>query len=421
MKPSTSSSSNDSAELLRKSINDSILNDIDQMVELRRDLHANPELAGEEHRTSELLSSRLADMGLELRPLPDTGVVADLHVGAPDDSWIAIRADIDCVPIADLKEVAWRSTRDGCCHACGHDAHATMALFAARSMAAQRKSIQEYGASHNVRFVFQPAEETATGACELIDAGVLEGVNGMIALHCDPFLDVGQIGLRHGPITSNTCTFRITITGEGGHSARPHQAIDPIPAAVNLVSLLYQLAPRSMDSRYPMCLSITSVTAGEAFNAIPGEAVICGNLRTERMQDQLQIKDAIDSCIRGITEATGCTAHIEYPYNAPATDNHLFTNTLLKESAVEVVGSDGIIDIDLASMGGEDFAYYQQHVPGSMARLGTGNGPADKRKPLHSPQFDIDESALPVGARLLAGAAMNCLFPTHRSEDQSHS
>ena len=421
MNHSPSPSSNPSFQDLWKSLDDSIRSTCDEMVSVRRDLHANPELAGEEHRTTELLSSRLKEMGLDLRSVPGTGVVADLHVGAPDHSWIALRADIDCVPISDLKEVAWRSTNDGCCHACGHDAHTTMALFAAGSMVEHRKLIEASEPQRNVRFIFQPAEETATGACELIEAGVLEGVKGLMALHCEPFLDVGQIGLRHGPITSNTCTFRITITGEGGHSARPHQTVDPIPAAVNLVSLLYQLAPRSMDSRYPMCISITSVTAGEAFNAIPGEAVICGTLRTERMDDQIQVKQSINACIRGVTEATGCTAEVEYPYTAPATDNHSSTNRLLQESAANIVGHDGIINIDLASLGGEDFGYYQQHVPGSMARLGTGHGPKEKRKPLHSPRFDIDESALPVGARLLAGAAMKSLFPTTRSEDQSCS
>ncbi|MEE2906812.1 MAG: amidohydrolase [Planctomycetota bacterium] len=376
------------------------------MIAFRRDLHAHPELAGEEHRTTDLLAAHLEKTGLALQSLPGTGVVADLHVGAPDDSWMAIRADIDCVPIEDEKAVAWRSKRDGRCHACGHDAHTTMALFAAESLAINRAALEAANPSANIRFVFQPAEETATGAKEMINAGVLEGVFGMVALHCDPYLDVGQIGLRTGPITSFMTTFRIKITGEGGHSARPHEVVDPIPAAINAVSMLYQLAPRSMDSRYPMCVTVTSVKAGQAYNAIPDEAIICGTLRAGRVEDEHQVRKAIDRCLRGVCEATGCHATIEYPYTAPATDNHHGATTLIERAAHGVVGIDGIVHIELPSLGGEDFAYFQRQVPGSMARLGTGSGPVSDRRPLHSPRFDIDESALSIGARLLAGAAV---------------
>ncbi|MDG2422678.1 MAG: amidohydrolase [Phycisphaerales bacterium] len=378
----------------------------EDMVAFRRDLHAHPEPAGQEHRTTACLAERLQKHGLELRPLPGTGVVADLHVGAPDDAWMAVRADIDCVPIDDEKNVPWRSTIEGHCHACGHDAHTTMALFAAESLAAHRSDLESANLAANVRFVFQPAEETATGARDMIEAGVLDGVSGMVALHCDPFLDVGQVGLRTGPITSHMSTFRITLTGAGGHSARPHEVIDPVPAAINAVSMLYQLAPRSMDSRYPMCLSVTSIHAGNAFNAIPDEAVICGTLRAGRLEDEQKVRQAIDRCLRAACEATGCTVSIEYPYRSPATNNDHGANQLIEHAAQNVVGNEGIIQIDLPSLGGEDFAYFQQHVPASMARLGTGSGPEADRQPLHSPRFDINETALPIGARLLAGAAI---------------
>ncbi|MBG84441.1 MAG: N-acyl-L-amino acid amidohydrolase [Phycisphaerae bacterium] len=378
----------------------------EQMVRFRRDLHAHPELAGEEFRTTDRLAERMNALGYDLHDLPGTGVVADLHVGGPDDRWMAIRSDIDCVPIDDEKSVSWRSRNKGRCHACGHDAHATMALFAGEALASQRLTLEEMKLGANLRIIFQPAEETAMGAKQLITAGVVNGVQNMVALHCDPFLDVGSIGIRSGPITSCMSTFRITISGEGGHSARPHEAIDPVPAAVNVASMLYQLAPRSMDSRYAMCLTITSLTAGEAFNAIPDKAVLCGTLRAGRAEDLEKVKKAMDRCIRGVCEATGCGAALEFPYTAPATDNHQHPTNLIEQAARSVVDESGIIHIELPSLGGEDFAYFQQVIPGSMARLGTGSGAISDRRPLHSSCFDIDENALPIGSLLLAATAV---------------
>tara|TARA_B100002051_G_scaffold270969_1_gene304806 strand:- start:311 stop:1519 length:1209 start_codon:yes stop_codon:yes gene_type:complete len=378
----------------------------EEMIALRRDLHAHPEPAGEEHRTTARIAERLERSGLQLRSIPGTGVIADLHVGADDDSWMAIRADIDCVSVQDEKMVPWRSTNQGHCHACGHDAHATMALFAAESMAAHRAELESAHPNANIRFIFQPAEETATGARAMIQAGAVESVRSMVALHCEPFLDVGQIGVKTGAITSHMSTFRIVLKGAGGHSARPHEAVDPVPAAVNAVAMLYQLVPRSMDSRHPMCLSITSLNAGEAFNAIPDEAVICGTLRVGHLADEQRARDAIDRCLRGSCEATGCTFTIEYPYKAPATNNDVDTTRLFEQAARSVLGHEGVVHLDMASLGGEDFAYFQEQVPAAMARLGTGSGPARQRHPLHSPRFDIDESALPIGSRLLANTAL---------------
>ena len=389
-------------ELIRQKLEQSD----EQMIRFRRDLHAHPELAGEEVRTTDRLAERMDTLGYELHELPGTGVVADLNVGAPDDSWMAIRADIDCVPVDDEKSVAWRSKSPGRCHACGHDAHATMALFAGEALASQRRILEESNPGSNLRIIFQPAEETAMGAKQMIESGAVNGVRNMIALHCDPFLDVGTIGVRSGPITSCMSTFRITISGEGGHSARPHEAIDPVPAAVNIASMLYQLAPRSMDSRYAMCLTITSLLAGEAFNAIPDKAILCGTVRAGRAGDLEKVKKAMDRCIRGVCEATGCGAALEFPYTAPATDNHHTPTSLIEQAARSVVDESGIIHIELPSLGGEDFAYFQQVVPGSMARLGTGSGPLSDRRPLHSSCFDIDEKALPIGSLLLAATAV---------------
>jgi amidohydrolase len=285
-----------------------------------------------------------------------------------------------------------------------------MACFAADSLAREVGAMQSAGPRRNLRFIFQPAEEAATGASEMIDRGALEGVDRIIALHCDPFLDTGQIGLRNGPITANLISFRVAISGRGGHSARPYETIDPVPAAVNLVSLLYQLAPRSVDSRRAYCLTVTSIRSGETINAIPDSAEVCGTIRAARVEDAMRLRDMVETCVKAACLATGCSAKTEFPHSAPATQNDPRVVDMMATAATDIVGSDNVVRIELPSLGGEDFAIYQQHIPGAMVRLGTGAGPIPDRHALHSTLFDIDEPALLVGSRLLARAAVHSVL-----------
>jgi amidohydrolase len=381
------------------------------MIAMRRDLHSHPEPAGTEFRTSTIVRQHLEAAGLEPQCREDaTGLIVDINLTDADAPRLAIRADMDCVQVPDEKEVPWQSQVQGCCHACGHDAHTTMACFAADAIAREVDSLRSAEPHRNLRFIFQPAEEAATGAIEMIARGSLEGVDRIIALHVDPFLDTGCVGLRTGPITANLLSFCVTISGRGGHSARPHEALDPIPAAINLVSLLYQLAPRSVDSRMAHCLTVTSIRSGETINAIPDSAQICGTIRAARVEDADRMQDMVSTCVDAVCRATGCSAQTEFPHRAPATNNDKHVVDMMAAAAAGVVGGDGVIHIDLPSLGGEDFAIYQQHVPGAIVRLGTGNGPVSKRHPLHSTLFDIDESALLIGSRLLAHAVIHSVL-----------
>ncbi len=381
------------------------------MIAMRRDLHSHPEPAGYEVRTSALVQERLTHSGLQpVGTTGETGLIVDLNLCGPDAPTMAIRADLDCVQIPDEKDVPWRSQLEGCCHACGHDAHTTMACFAADALALELDAMRSSEPRRNLRFIFQPAEEAATGAIDMIGRGALEDVDRIVALHCDPFLDSGRIGLRSGPITAHLLSFNVAISGRGGHSARPHESVDPVPAAVNLVSLLYQLGPRSVDNRRAHCVTVTSLQAGETINAIPDSARVCGTIRAARSEEAMELQQMVHKCVEAVCAATGCTAKVDFPHTAPATDNDPRIVEMMATAAVDVVGGDGVVRIDLPSLGGEDFAVYQQHVPGAMVRLGTGHGPIDERHALHSSLFDIDESALLVGSRLLTRAALRSVL-----------
>lgn len=373
------------------------------MIAFRRDLHRHPEASGQEYRTTRRVVETMQAVGLEPVQLEDDrGLLLDIDLGAPEGHYIAIRADLDCVQIQDQKTTDWRSAHDGLCHACGHDAHTTMALHTAMAMHEHVGALRLLEANANIRFIFQPAEEDCTGAQDMIRQHAVEGVRSILAVHVDPYLECGSIGLKAGPITANCVSFRIIVNGDGGHSARPYQSIDPIPAAVNMVSLMYQLCPRSMDSRYPLALTVTSLHAGKAHNAIPDTAEICGTLRTSREVDQLQVQTMLTEVVRGISATTGCTSKVEFPHSSPATNNDVDVVERMWQAAEDVVGREQVHLIEMPSLGGEDFAYYQKVVPGAMARLGAAFQDPNARQPLHSPHFDFNEAALVVGARFLA-------------------
>ncbi|MEE2719096.1 MAG: amidohydrolase [Planctomycetota bacterium] len=382
------------------------------MIDFRRDLHAHPEPSGEEHRTTAQIADRIRAVGLAPRIMNDgCGIVVDLELDPAADSCVAIRSDLDCVAVDDAKNVPWRSTRPGCCHACGHDAHATMSLFTLLTLHEHLDSIRAMHPAANLRFIFQPAEETTKGAQRMIEQHALDGVDSIVALHVDPYLEAGHIGLRTGPLTANCLSFKITVTGQGGHSARPYQSLDPIPAATNIVSMMYQLCPRSMDSRYPLALTVTSIHAGQAFNAIPDSAEIWGTLRTSRDEDEQNVRARLHDVLRGIATTTGCTINIEFPYASPATNNDREVIERLWAAGEAALGKDRVTLVEMPSLGGEDFAYYQQVVPGAMVRLGTAFQDPNARVPLHAPDFDINESSLVAGVRFLCRAAIRSVVP----------
>jgi amidohydrolase len=240
----------------------------------------------------------------------------------------------------------------------------------------------------------------------MIDQGAVVGVQAMLAVHVEPFLEAGVIGVRKGPLTSSCRSFQVTIHGKSGHSARPFQAIDPIQAATSVIDLFYQLAPRSMDSRYPLALTVGAVHAGSAFNAIPDEAVIRGTLRTARPEDEKAVEAKMHAVLRGVAEATGCRLEIVFPQYAPATSNDEGLIDIMAGAASQLLGPQGVRWLDVPSLGAEDFAFYQQVVPGAIVRLGAAMPDPASRQPLHSSLFDIDERALSVGVKFMTRSAL---------------
>jgi amidohydrolase len=388
-------------------VDDSIERREDEMLAFRRHVHSEPEASGAEFATTALVANVLRDSGLNPRVMKDhVGVVCDLDLGAAGDHFIALRAELDCVSVSDDKTVDYASTRRGLSHSCGHDAHSTIVLAAIQSLHEQREILRTLGLRHNIRAIFQSAEETANGAKSMIEQGATDRVAAMLALHVEPFDDVGTIGLRVGPLTSACKCFLISVKGRSGHSARPFQAIDPIPAACSLVDLFYQLGPRSMDSRYPLALTVASLNAGSAFNAIPDHAIIRGTLRASRHEDLEAVEQRMHNVIRGVEQATGCRISMEFPQHAPATDNHAELIEVMNVAGKNLLGPEAMKWIDVPSLGGEDFAFFQQVVPGAIVRLGAAVPDRDERQPLHSSLFDIDERCLPIGAKFLARSAL---------------
>jgi amidohydrolase len=379
----------------------------DRLVKFRRRLHATPEASGKELATTALVAEALREAGLAPRSMADgVGVIADIDLGASSSTLIAVRAELDCVNVGDDKQVPYASTRSGLCHACGHDAHATIALATALALQDSRSRLRAIGLKHNIRMIFQPAEETATGARSMIQQGALDGVEAILAVHVEPFLDAGVVGLRQGPLTSACKSFRIAIKGRSGHSARPYQAIDPIPAAVGLVDLFYQLCPRSMDNRYPLSLTVAAIHAGSSFNAIPDEAEIRGTLRTARIEDLEMVQKKMDAVVKGVAEATGCDIAMDFPQYAPPTDNDARLIDIMAAAASSFLGANSVQWLDVPSLGAEDFAFYQELIPGAIVRLGAGLENKQLRRPLHSSMFDINETALAIGAKFMIRSAL---------------
>ncbi len=375
----------------------------DELRETRRHLHAHPEPSGAEFRTAELLAGRLGEAGIPRRLIPSgRGLVAGPGGDEPGPKF-AFRADIDALRIQDLKDVPYRSTREGMMHACGHDAHATMALGAALALWGCRESFPR---PVPWRAIFQPAEETGEGAHEMIAAGAVEGVRAVVALHVDPDLGVGMVAQRTGAMTACCQDLHVTVRGVGGHAARPHQAIDPVAVAVQLVSAVYQFVPRSVDSREAAVVTFGMIHAGASPNVIPDTVELRGTIRTLSWAAAARVEDRLRQIARGLAEAGGTAIEVRVEKGVGAVINDPAVTALCVRAASEVVGADRVVPIPLPSMGGEDFAGYLDHAPGCLLRLGVASDDRP-RTLLHSPHFDIDERALAFGAKVLAHSVLH--------------
>jgi len=367
-----------------------------ELIGWRRDLHAHPEVAYAEHRTTERIATVLRSFGLEPKPLSiGTGLTADVGTGA---SITALRADIDALPLPDYKQVSYASQNPGACHACGHDAH-TAILLGVAGVLAEADRAGELAAP--VRLIFQPAEERMPGGAEAaVRDGALDGVERIFALHCDPKLDVGRLGLRVGPITASFNQLEITLTGPGGHTARPHLTTDVVYALGRLITDLPGLLSRRIDPRAAVSLVWGAVNAGSAANAIPTSGSLSGTLRMLDAEYWGELESIVAELTEQIAAPTGAEVKIDYDPGTPAVVNDGTLVALQTQAAIAAFGPEGVSDTP-QSMGGEDFAWYLRTVPGALARLGVRT-PGTVVGDLHQSDFDIDERALAVGVRFTA-------------------
>ena len=381
--------------------------------EVRRRLHAHPEPSREEYQTTRFLAEELQKAGIPHKLAPTgRGLVAGPETDR-ERSILAFRADIDALRIHDAKTVPYRSTRDGVMHACGHDAHATMALGAALALWQCRDDLPS---STAWRAIFQPSEEVGEGASEMIAAGAMEHVAAVVALHVDPDTPAGKLAYRQGVLTAFCQELQVEIHGQGGHAARPHQSIDPIGVASQFITSVYQFVPRSVDSRDPVVVTFGSIQGGTSANVIPELVRLRGTIRTLSESASGRVEERIRQIGFGLSEASGASIDIQFRRGTDAVVNDPDVTRTCVRAAGEVVGAENLDEIPLPSMGGEDFSAYIKHAPGCLLRLGVaaGDGP---RHFLHSPHFDIDERALAIGAKVLAHSIvlLSELFGSPRS------
>jgi len=364
---------------------------------VRRKIHACPEIGFDLERTREYLTSLLQEAGLEVQAVAG-GLVADL---GPGPERVLLRAEMDALPLADGKDTAYTSQNRGLCHACGHDGHMAM-LYGALLL------LNDHPPKMGVRFLFQPAEECPPGgALGMLEAGVLDGVRVAFALHLNPGLPHGTVGVRPGVMMAAADNFRLTILGSGGHGAMPHRAVDAILVASHTVAALQTLVSRYKDPLEPLVVTVGKIQGGTASNVVADTVTLDGTVRTLDPQLRSVMPSRIEKMAAGICTAFGASASNEYLFGYPMLVNNEEMTRLAMRVAQETLGPETVITLERPMMGGEDFAYFLEKVPGAFVFLGTGS--VEYHHPLHHPCFDMNEEILVKGAHLLAALARAAL------------
>jgi amidohydrolase len=375
------------------------------LIDLRRDFHQYPELALEETRTAGIIAERLEKNGLEVRAgIGKTGVVGVLRGGHPGKT-IAIRADFDALPIQEENDLPFKSKVPGKMHACGHDGHTAIGLTIADILASHRDELHG-----NVTFLFQPAEEVLSGAKPMIDDGALKNpdVDAVIGLHLASGLPVRQVAVGPGPLAASSDPFRIRVRGIGGHGASPHQAVDPILAASQIVVALQSLISREISPFNPAVVTIGSFHAGSAPNIIPDEVVMEGTCRAFATEDREHLLARIDELAQKVAASERASATFEVMHNCPPCVSNADMAQLIQRAAIEAVGAELVVGVD-KSTGSDDMAYFLNAVPGCYFNVGAGDKAEGYDAPHHSPRFRIDEASLPVGVEVMLRAALEYL------------
>lgn len=370
--------------------------DDDQVIDWRRDLHTHPELAFDEHRTTETVRTHLEQLGLTPTVLPHgTGLWCD--IGPDDGARVGLRADLDALPLTETTGLPFASTNPGVTHACGHDAHAAMLLGAATVIAGSERPPP-------VRLIFQPAEETIPGgALKVIEAGGLTGVSKIFALHCDPHLEVGKLATRVGPITSSNASVTVRLTSSGGHTARPHLTGDLIHATAVLITGLASVLDRRLDARTATVLTWGKVAAGNVGNSVPESGELVGTLRSASHETWKTLESLVRNTIEQLLAPYDVPHEVIYQQGVPPVTNSPECAAELRTAIESVVGAENLVEAQQSS-GGEDFGWYLEHIPGAMARLGVWDGTSPVQD-LHQPNFLLDERCLAYGVRTLVALA----------------
>jgi amidohydrolase len=369
------------------------------LVALRRNMHAHPELSGDEHATTELVEERLMLAGLTPRRLAvGTGLVCDLvPPGASDGrAPIVLRADLDALAMPDEKDVSYASQHPGVSHACGHDVHTTVVLGAALYFAHHLDELPG-----PVRVLFQPAEERVPGgALDAIADGAIDGAAAIVGVHCEPKLDVGTIGLRVGPISSAADMAVITLTGQGGHTARPELTVDLVDVAARVVAELPRRVAGRIEDPGEVKVVFGAIRAGDAANVIPTHAVLKASIRTPSVAVWEHLPRIVAEELDAVVDGTGAGVSVDYTHGVPPVVNDATVTARVAAAAHAVV--DSVVDVE-QSWGGDDFAWFTRQVPGTYARLGVRT-PGGPTLDLHAGHFDVDERAIEIGVRLLVAS-----------------
>ncbi|MCK0511428.1 M20 aminoacylase family protein [Aromatoleum buckelii] len=387
------------------SVIESIRPRLAKLTEIRRDLHAHPELAFAEHRTADLIARHLEAAGIEVhRGLGRTGIVGVVRGGRSLRA-IGLRADIDALPMQERNEFAHRSVHEGCMHACGHDGHATMLLGAAEALAARRDF------DGTVYLIFQPAEEGEGGGLAMIEDGLFERfpMESVFGMHNWPGMPAGQFGVRSGPVMASADRFDIDVRGHGAHAAMPHLGADPVTAGAALVQAIQTIVSRTIDPIDSAVVSVTRFNAGEAYNVIPDRAQLCGTVRafSEIVQDR--VESALQRICDGVAAAFDVEVRLDYRRGYPPTINSAAEAAVCAEVASELVGSVNVATDARPSMGAEDFAYFLQRKPGCYVWI--GNGESEGGCMLHNPTYDFNDGIIATGVAYWVELVRKVLAP----------
>ncbi|BAF71131.1 amidohydrolase [Sulfurovum sp. NBC37-1] len=374
----------------------------DRVIEIRHDLHEHPELSGHEEHTKYLVKGILEASGYAVRESEKHyGLIADLKVDEKAKT-VVIRADMDALPIEEQTGKPYSSREKGIMHACGHDSHTAIALGTAIAMAEHKEALPG-----NVRFIFQPSEESKEGgSVEMIADGALEGVDGIFGLHAYPYLKTGQIGYKYGVMMASADIFTIEVFGKSAHGARPHEGVDAILVTSMIVNSLNHIVSRMIDPLHPAVISLGTIEGGRASNIICDHVLLKGTVRTINEGVRNNIPKMMEASIKGISESMGATYNFDYEFGQPELINYDEMVDIIVNEAKGVIGEENCIDLVDPVMGGEDFSEYLKIVPGAFFRLGTCNEEKETCVSQHNSRFDVDDDALQIGMKIMGAATL---------------